>query len=237
MISRKWLLLLMASIVIMSQANGHVANKKKLPYKKNFGLFFKGKVGLYSSNLGTDTQLSNSSGSFVLGGAIGKKITPALHMDLELNYRNAKNTKFYNIASQETAYKEWKVEAQTLILNGTYHFLDQSMIHPYIKGGIGISRNISGAYCSQSFNKSSITCSPGKTKYSPAWQVAGGLSIRHTNKLGSELEYTYLNRGKSETQNLSITEVQGVPTNKSARGKKTQTIKDHIVTYGVVYSF
>jgi opacity protein-like surface antigen len=194
------------------------------------------KVGRYfSRSVRTNAQLSNETESYVFGAVLGKKLTQNFASDLEYGYRHPVRLKMYNINSQNTTIQEWSAGSHTLTINGRFS-VPFDFWFPYVRGGIGVSLNKAGDYRTSSYNNSSSTTWPGKTKSSFAWQIGAGICVFHKQAFSSIFEYMHINRGKFSTKSFSMTRSGNNFLDKDSL-PKTGDLIDHVVMYGLMFGF
>lgn len=219
------------------EGNNSRSEKKSRKWYKpiNFQqLFVKAKAGFFFSDaIQPDDHMSRSSYDYTFGVAVGSKIKKQIYFDIEYNYRHQNNTKLYNVLTQNRSYKQWKVTSHTMTGNLSYYLYNEAKINPYVRGGLGFSRNTAGNFSSHGVDNSVRGYQPGETTNDIAWQMGGGLSFEAAKNMNCDLEYMFINRGKFQTKPVIVHDdgrVESSPREKS-------TIKDNQVSLGLTFYF
>lgn len=143
--------------------------------------------------------ISGADRTYVASVEAAKKINELFSLGLEYSYRGKSN---FNINKDTygsaTATYSWAVSSNVFMLNANVDLMKDSLAIPFIKVGLGTSINKSYDYLVNIPNQQYRY--PGKTKNSFAWQAGLGVNIPYNKQIDTELSYTYLDRGKVETQ-------------------------------------
>ena len=113
------------------------------------------------------------------------------------------------------------------------NLVEDSKVTPYVKLGIGAANNKSYDYV-QTSSASDTSTFPGKTKNNFAWQVGAGLNTMVSNQFDVDFAYSYLNRGKVETEAYYNSSTDNAKTLDTAKSVK---LADHTFTLGVKFKF
>lgn len=232
------LIFLASFFVNNANADGVLAHRS-LSDGKNY---FKIKGGLAKpNNIGGNTVFNNNNTTFgngntnlVIGASVGRKVLDFLFVDLEYMHFGKDKESYSDTSTPQTT--TWNIQSDILMANLRLNLLKNFEIMPYIKAGAGVSRNQSSSYNNVTPSISTLSYG-GKTINSFAWQLGVGMSFEYNELLGTELEYTYVNRGTVRTQSSYIITSNGIVNTPVNDGGKKGTLKDNIITFGVKFKF
>lgn len=184
---------------------------------------------------GTSEIDNKGAATFVVGAAIGRKFMDCLSLDLEYMHRDKSKVTYENRSNEDLSTKKWAVKSDTIMANITADLIQNSSIRPYVKLGIGASRNKADTYSTA--DVSYIKTNPGKTMTSFSWQAGFGMNFDYNAAMATELEYSFVNRGKFaanlDGNKYDIAGESSAPSTSDKNGK----LKDHVVTFGIKLKF
>ena len=201
---------------------------------------FKGASVIVRTGVDVPTVNSNDYGistvdrTFFAGIEAAKQLNDKFSVGIEYNYRGKSD---FNInkdqygAGQNTY--SWSVSSNIFMINGYMNLLQDSLVIPFIKLGVGASINKSKEYLINDSTTNKQNSYPGKTKNSFAWQAGVGVNIPFNEKIDTEISYNYTDRGTVETKSYYNNSL-GTTTNDSPRKIKLQ---DHAIIVGIKYKF
>jgi len=152
--------------------------------------------------------------------------------EVEYTYRNSSslnNTSLVNGTTATNSKNTWGVKSQTLMLNLAADLITHDLIRPYVKLGIGFSKNKSEDYV-QSTN-ANVTTWAGKNNTSFAWQAAFGLNFTTSKMIDTNFEYAFVNRGQFRTYDRS-TNVRSNSATETENTAKKGNLKEQVITVG-----
>ncbi|MEK6733725.1 MAG: OmpW family outer membrane protein [Pseudomonadota bacterium] len=189
------------------------------------------KVGVdQPTNLkGNSTLSGNSAGPVFVGGiAVGRKFMDTYSVDLEFMHKGTDKVNSSSANGDTTA--TWGSKSDSLMVNFAADLMkEKSTVTPYVKAGIGASRNKSSNYITTG---DTIATYNGKNKTNFAWQVGAGFNVETNNMMDTQIQYMFVDRGKMETV-ASVTS-NGRSTSGTARNGK---LRDHVFTIGFKFKF
>jgi opacity protein-like surface antigen len=227
-IKKKLLKPLLISCMLPLAAVSHAEDKM------NFVTF---KAGIIQPNsLGGNAHLDSSKAAYTSGLEVGRKFMDIYAVSLEV--RADEETKFESNTPTGDKYNQaaWNVSSTMVMLNFSADLLKQSMLTPYVKVGIGASRNNASDYSINDVNAKNPANPvryPGKTNTSLAWQVGAGLRMATTQMFDTELAYMYTSKGKAKTKNEFYNGNSAPITSDAKYGK----LEEHVFTIGVRFKF
>ena len=188
--------------------------------------FIKLKAGIIKPTpLERNTGLNVGNTTYTTGFTLGRKFYDLLSLDLEYMYR-AENTAKNTAPNDYNNSYSWKAKSNTMMLNLSVDVMQDSKITPYIRGGIGLSKNNASNYLATINGKTRYY--PGRNSNNFAWQIGSGINFRTTEKASFDIEYMFIDRGTIKTRTYYIN-VKGKEINSSAiKGN----FYDHILTIG-----
>jgi len=196
------------------------------------------------AGLSQSTELSGSKFNFgtgkptyIAGIAVGRKFMD--HFGVELEYMHSGNRKYKSTSGftsgSPDGSRSWGVMTDSFMLNFSADLPTESTITPYVKVGLGASRNSADKLIFTSINAgptNSYTYAK-KAKTNFAYQGGAGLNVALNPRSDVQLEYMFINRGKMES-NAGYRNHLGDLSNTSAL--KAQ-LYEHIATIGLKIKF
>jgi opacity protein-like surface antigen len=187
-----------------------------------------------ASGLGGNLQKDSVDPASVGGLEVGRAFTDMFAVSLEYSRRGKSEASKY--IDQDTMHA-WSVKSETFMVNLSANLMNDSKIMPYVKLGIGASKNKAGNYLESEYQGSSLSeqmSYPGKTKTKFAYQVGAGLSIPTNDRFDAQIEYMFVDRGrvKTEAGYYMMGEPSLVPDS-----AKTAKLRDHVITLGIKIKF
>jgi opacity protein-like surface antigen len=195
--------------------------------KKNF--YLKAGLGIewshkYKSKVGLHEERAPKR-SPVYSLSFGYKIDSALRSDISLQYLNVRYNK-----PESFGYREFQDTKCTSIMGNIYYdFLSRSQIRPYLKAGVGISRNVAGNFKAHLPLNGRTVLTKGKITYAPAWNVGLGITHAYNNNFHHDLGYSYAFYGKFKMKGRTDEDTQLTG--------GSQVIRGHQLTYSIRYNF
>lgn len=200
--------------------------------KQNFVII---KGGYNKPNkINSDFKASKVDEAFAGGIEVGRKFKDRFTAGLEYNYRSKSDAKVYPSSEDSLA---WSVKSHSFMANlSASFFTEEDKVNPYVKAGLGLSRNKVGDYVDTDTgdNTTTMTTYPGKNETKFAWQIGAGVSVPFIKFVDAQLEYMFIDRGKISTESKSISNLDTIYESASP---KTGHIKDHVFTVGFKVKF
>lgn len=219
-------------LVCATNANANADSKFKSMLSDSFITL---KLGVAQQNkLGGNSGLDAGDPTFVGGMLVGKQVTDRFGVDLEW-INKAKSSLSSNGSGTPTPYdtsNNWAVSSNTFMANITANLLQDSMAKPYVRLGLGISKNKSYDYKTIN-NEGLSTTYSGRTINSFAWQAGAGVSFNTHKMFDTQLEYMFINRGKFKTYDNYIDATGEVENAPAIYG----TSREHVFTVGLKFKF
>jgi opacity protein-like surface antigen len=192
--------------------------------------------GVFPNNTQGNTDLQSVSGdsTYTAGFSVGRKIQDRFAVELE--YMNRGESNLNSSATTGGVSNSWGVKANTLMLNASADIITDTPGRPYVKFGLGASRNEASEYKYSDDTVGSRTWgSKVVTKF--AWQAALGVNVSVTKDADANIEYAYIDRGEFRTKD-TVTRVN-TNGNISTRsgGAKLGKLREQVLTVGVKYKF
>lgn len=185
-------------------------------------------------NPGGRSNMDSVKTTYVAGVEVGRKMMDIFALSLEYQYRGKSNfdsNTATGVANQPST--TWKARSDALMLNLAVDLLQDCKVTPYLKLGVGASKNKSNDYVyTDEYNNT--TTYPGKTVTKFAYQVGAGLRMATHERFNTKIEYMYIDHGKIETQNYYNDSTLPRSIDDSS---KTGRLKDHILTVGIEFKF
>lgn len=181
----------------------------------------------------SDLQSVSPDTSYTVGFSVGRKIKDRFAIEVEYMHRGESDIKS---SSSTTGVRDtWGVKANTLMLNASADIVTDSSVRPYVKFGIGASRNEANRYVSvDALQETQTWESKSSTKL--AWQAALGANMSVTKSIDANMEYAYVDRGEFRTKSGSST-VGGINYTSSNEPDKIGKLREQVVTIGAKYKF
>ena len=136
---------------------------------------------------------------YVFGLSVGKYITNNFRVELEASQRGGLeyDTQYASEPNLGTTTKA-DIKTQSIFINGFYDFesfaIINSLVTPYIGGGIGISRNKMGVV-TEVTPENEVAYLDGNKVSQFSYKLAAGTLINLTKKLSLDINYQYVDLG------------------------------------------
>ena len=136
---------------------------------------------------------------YVFGLSVGKYITNNFRVELEASQRGGLeyDTEYASEPNLGTTTKA-DIKTQSIFINGFYDFesfaIINSLVTPYIGGGIGISRNKMGVV-TEVTPENEVAYLDGNKVSQFSYKLAAGTLINLTKKLSLDINYQYVDLG------------------------------------------
>ena len=136
---------------------------------------------------------------YVFGLSVGKYITNNFRVELEASQRGGLeyDTEYASEPNLGTTTKA-DIKTQSIFINGFYDFesfaIINSLVTPYIGGGIGISRNKMGVVTEVTL-ENEVAYLDGNKVSQFSYKLAAGTLINLTKKLSLDINYQYVDLG------------------------------------------
>lgn len=108
------------------------------------------------------------------------------------------------------ASQSFKIKAHTLMVNGFYDINIDSVITPYVGGGLGMAY-LKSSYSSNVVNGAPINVNTSNNDWSFAWNIGGGVSYALDNQMSLDFGYRYFDMGDAEPGSLHTNGYSGSP--------------------------
>ena len=136
---------------------------------------------------------------YVFGLSVGKYITNNFRVELEASQRGGLeyDTQYASEPNLGTTTKA-DIKTQSIFINGFYDFesfaIINSLVTPYIGGGIGISKNKMGVV-TEVTPENEVAYLDGNKVSQFSYKLAAGTLINLTKKLSLDINYQYVDLG------------------------------------------
>ena len=136
---------------------------------------------------------------YVFGLSVGKYITNNFRVELEASQRGGLeyDTEYASEPNLGTTTKA-DIKTQSIFINGFYDFesfaIINSLVTPYIGGGIGISKNKMGVV-TEVTPENEVAYLDGNKVSQFSYKLAAGTLINLTKKLSLDINYQYVDLG------------------------------------------
>lgn len=147
--------------------------------------------------------------TYMAGIEVGRSFKELFAVSVEYNHKGLSN---FNTADTS---KSWGVKSDALMLNLSASLMQDAIVTPYIKAGVGASMNRVNNYVTTDATYSANT----KTNF--AWQVGLGVNMPYNDHFDVDLAYMFTDRGKAETKNNT----------------KSVILKDHAMIIGIKFKY
>jgi outer membrane protein OmpA-like peptidoglycan-associated protein len=234
--------LIFGAALVATTASASFAQEISLPS----GLYVRGDVGAAIGEdtefkdgfLSPTTQPSSTGNSFIFGGGIGYRFTPAFRSDITLDYIPGLNVSGHNSSASVT--NRGNLSSFVALLNG---YVDINgffpnlfgRFQPYVVGGVGVAHNdlgrtsLAGTLGTLNLNGASLN-SNATTHF--AWGVGAGVGYALTPNWTVDLGYKYLDLGEMQS---GSTLIRAAGTTAIAPVKADLQV--HTVMIGLRYTF
>jgi opacity protein-like surface antigen len=210
--------------------------KENLTNKSRDYNYFKVKAGsVQPTTLDGNSGLNTGDSTFIAGFAVARKFMDQFAAEIEYTHRG-KNTAKYSTPDSLGSTSSWDAKADTMMFNLSGDLTKDDKIRPYLKAGIGYSRNKASDYITTT-SSGSILRYTGRTTNEFAYQLGAGLSMAITPTVSTDFEYMYVNRGKIKTKSsYTMTDSDGESINIPSNAK-TGKLKEYVITIGITIKF
>jgi len=214
------------------KASANMTGKRKFFDGKNF-FMIKGGVGKPTHG-GVDALkiFDIQRATYVAGAVIGRDFNDLLAFDLE--YRFHPNSRSIS-TNPNTDDKSWKLRSHNITANARVNLVKDSTVVPYLRGGVGLSVNKASDLIAKN-TPTLFTYFPGDTTSQFTWQAGLGLNFKYNSVVSTSLEYMYANLGKFKTKGSKVTTANGL-TSSAANSPATAKFAEHVITFGLKFSF
>ena len=219
-----------APIYSTEKATSKTDRKQKRLDGHNF-FMIKAGVAIPVQELEDSSHLNKPKGTYAAGVLIGREITDRFALDLEYMNRGISKAS----VTENSYITTWNLRSNAVMANVSLDLLKDYSLVPYLRAGVGVSRNQSSDHVGGAGTAVSITY-PGKIQNQFAWQAGLGFKYQHTSMFSTVLEYMYVDHGKFSTQSSGTTVINGI-TNTIAKTAITGKLQDHVITLGVKINF
>ncbi len=175
--------------------------------------------------------------SFFGGLEAGKSLNEMLSLSLEYDYFGKSK---FNISDDSegngtTDSYTWGARSDLFLANITTNLSKNTDITPYVKVGLGASRNkVDNYVMSESGSSSNTLTYSGKKQTKFAYRISLGASMSLTEKMDFDVAYAFTSRGKVETNSTYYDS----NLNQNIRSStKSVNLRDHALVLGVKFKF
>lgn len=180
----------------------------------------------------TDLQSVSADSTYTAGFSVGRKIKDRFAVELE--YMNRGESDLNSSSSYRGVSNSWGVKANTLMLNASADIITDVPGRPYIKFGIGASRNEASAYKYTEQGLESRTWgSKVVTKF--AWQAALGVNVSMMKNVDANVEYAYVDRGEFRTKDTATRVYSNGSSTTRNSTAKIGKLREQVLTIGFKY--
>ena len=226
----------MASCMLPIAFNAVAVENNSYMDAKNFVIVKVGAVNSSATTRNNNAEVDSVDYTSLVGVELGRKITDIFSVGMEYNYKSKAD---FNLVEhdhgREHDSETWGVKSHSLMLNLTANLMQKSKITPYVKLGMGISRNVSNDYLHiyhiDGVEDATFTY-PGKTKNNFAWQAGLGVTMDYNDRISTDVSYSFMNRGKVITQ-----QYRNFYGKNRLHSSKTVKLQDHIIAVGLKVKF
>jgi opacity protein-like surface antigen len=197
--------------------------------------FFALKAGINSGGAEHNNYGAKDLDAKAIGGVeLGRKFHDMLSLSAEYIYKPKAhfNMDSYQNTTGDMTENEWSVKSHVFMFNATVHLLQDSKVTPFVKAGIGSSKNKASDYKNNNSDDNSYY--PGKSKNNFAWQAGAGINIATSEMIDTEIAYMFMDRGKVETEDYKY--VNGTKVTEDS-AKRSVSLRDHSVMFALKVKF
>ncbi len=175
-----------------------------------------------------NANIANVKTTYVGGIEVGRKFLDRFAVSLEYSHRGKSDFMIDNdSATEESIASKWAAKSDAVMVNLSADLIQDSKITPYVKAGIGLSKNKAYSFNTSEGGTPLTYNQKNTTKF--AWQVGLGMNLSTSQMIDTDITYMFTNRGKINTYSTQIENANKQP-------KYTQ-LKDHSVTIGIKIKF
>ena len=188
------------------------------------------------TKLGGSSHMNTGDATYTGGIAAGTKFFDIFGAEAE--YTHAGKRKYNNtsagVAGSPQSASSWGVTSDSLMVNLSADLFSEGKIIPYVKAGLGVSRNKTDRYV---FTTSSNNYTyAGKTATSFAWQVGAGLNLASSMLFDTQIQYMFTNHGTIKTAS-GYTQTPSIGNSITSAPAITGRLRDHVITVGITVRF
>lgn len=189
------------------------------------------------SSIGGNSNLQSTSPKNTYSGSIfiGRKFMDSFAFELELNQRKKSDISNTSFSNNVNITNDWGVTSRTIMFNLTADLLQNKVLKPYVKAGVGLSQNKSDDY-KYTEGHDSYTWQ-GKSSNSIAWSAGCGLDISTSKNIDTFIEYMFISRGKFKTQNGANFVSNGISGFDGSSSAKEGYLKEQTISFGFKVKF
>jgi len=176
---------------------------------------------------------------YVFGLSVGKYITNNFRVELEASQRGGLeyDTEYASEPNLGTTTKA-DIKTQSIFINGFYDFesfaIINSLVTPYIGGGIGISRNKMGVV-TEVTPENEVAYLDGNKVSQFSYKLAAGTLVSLTESLSLDINYQYIDLGSFKSGLNYV--VSGDATGNLTEALNGGEIKTQELMVGLQYKF
>ena len=183
----------------------------------------------------SDLQSVSADTTYTAGIAVGRKIMDRFSVEIEYMNRGESDLNSSSLSNSDNVKNSWGVSSNTLMLNLAVDVITGTPITPYLKFGMGASRNEASQYIYSDSTGSTAWGSKASTKF--AWQTGFGVNMSVTKTTDANIEYAYIDRGEFRTKNGSTFSGSGLVINNSEDSPKLGKLREQVLTAGFKLRF
>lgn len=196
---------------------------------------------VFPGNTRGNTDLKSVSGdtTYTAGIFLGRKINNRFSVEVEYMNRGKSDINSSSLLSESNIENSWSVKSNSLMLNLSADLMTGNPATPYIKVGIGASRNESGKYTySETVGGIPATTTwDSKTVTKFAWQAGFGVNMSLSEAIDANIEYALVSLGEFKTKNSSMYVSDGLEIPNDNVSPKTGKLRDQVLTFGLRFRF
>lgn len=190
-------------------------------------------AGIDQPSIGNNNGNLNSAKTTYVGTVeVGRKFYDRVSLSLEYKYFSKTNFNISDVSSGSNKdTSSWSVRSDLFMANIAFDLIEGEKITPYLKTGVGFSKNKANDFITDSVSTSSNGAGThnvwgNKTKNNFTWQVGAGLDFKTSDIITTNIAYNFVDRGKFDTSY-----------NTAQKSTKYSNLQDHIFTFGVKFKF
>ena len=195
------------------------------------------KAGIDQPVVNNNADVNSVNTTYLGGIEVGRSFMDIFAVSVEYNHvgKSKFNINSDNEGNGVTRSYDWGVKSDLFLANISANLAKNTDITPYVKLGLGASRNTTYNYIITESGASSNTMTyAGKTKTNFAWRLGLGANMAFNEKMDLDISYAFTDRGKVETNSSYYDSSLAQNVVDSSR---TVKLKDHAVMVGIKYKF
>ena len=114
-------------------------------------------------------------------------------------------------APARVASHSFNIKAHTLMVNGFYDFNIDSIITPYVGGGLGVSYMKTDYKAHINGNGAPTNVKVSNNNWNFAWNIGGGAVYQFTEAMAVDVGYRYYDLGTAEPGSVNTSDYRGSP--------------------------